>query len=431
MKQEAFVYELNEKPKIFYNFIYGLQWVLIAIPNVVIFSALCSSALGLPPSGQIIFSQRLLIVIGLTTIFQSLKGHRYPILEGPSSALLLSFIILAPQGLSVIEGGLILGSLLLIATGKFRWFKWLSSLFTPNVVGVILILVAFTLLPFIYPMLIGISSSHPYGELHVFGFSLLIILFVSFFSYWLPGFFQTTSMLAGILLGLILSLLQGTVPLTVVRESAWWALPSSSFVLRPAFSLSATLSIVFTYLAVMINTAGSIQAMSEIVGKEGLEDRIHRGICMTGTGGFIAALLGVVGLVSVSISTGVVLISRVASRYVLTMSGVIMIICALVPKLWAVLTVIPSSIVAAALFVALSSQVMAGLNVIITGKKEIGRREYFTVGLSILLGTTISFLPKQFFNFFPEAIAPVISNGLVMGLLFSLSLEHLLFRKKL
>jgi xanthine/uracil permease len=72
---------------------------------------------------------------------------------------------------------------------------------------------------------------------------------------------------------------------------------------------------------------------------------------------------------------------------------------------------------------------MAGVNVIMSGKKEIGRREYFTVGLSILLGTTISFLPKQFFHFFPEAIAPVISNGLVMGLLFSLFLEHLLFRQ--
>ena len=428
--QRSFVFELNENPPIFYNLLYGLQWVLIAIPNVVIFSALCSTALGLRPSDQIVFSQRLLITAGLTTILQSLKGHRYPILEGPSSALLLSFIILAPQGLAVIEGGLIFGSLLLIATGKFRWFKWFSSLFTPNVVGVILILVAFTLLPFIYPMLIGINPSHPYGELGVCGCSLLIILFVSFLSYWLRGFFQTTSMLAGIVLGLILSLFQGRVPFAVVRESSWLALPSPSFAVWPAFSLPAILSIVCTYLAVMINTVGSIQAMSEIVEKEGLEGRIHRGICMTGTGGLISALLGVVGLVSVSISTGVVLVSRVASRYVLTMSGAIMIVCALVPKVWAVLTVIPSSIVSAVLFVALSSQMMAGVNVILSGKKEIGRREYFVVGLSILLGTTISSLPKPFFHLFPGTIAPVLSNGLVMGLLCSLFLEHLLFRQK-
>jgi xanthine/uracil permease len=429
-RERPFVFELNENPPIFKNLLYGLQWVLIAIPNVMIFSALCSKALGFHPSDQIIFSQRLLIATGLTTILQSLKGHRYPILEGPSSALLLSFIILAPQGLSVIEGGLIFGSLLLVATGQFRWFNRFSPLFTPNVVGVILILVAFTLLPFLYPMLIGMNTTHPYGELGVCGLSTVIILFVSFLSYWMRGFFQTTSMLAGILLGLIFSLFQGKVNLTVVRESAWLALPFPSFEVWPAFSLPAILSIVCTYLAVMINTVGSIQAMSGVVGKEGVEDRIHRGIYMTGTGGFISALLGVVGLVSVSISTGVVLVSRVASRYVLTMSGAIMIACAFVPKLWAVLTAIPSSIVAGVLFVVLSSQIMAGINVIVSGKKEIERREYFVVGLSILFGTTISFLPKPFFHLFPGTIAPVLSNGLVMGLLCCLLFEHLLFRQK-
>ena len=430
VKQETFIFQLDEKPPFFRNLIYGLQWVTIAIPSVVIFSTLCSTALGLNPAAQVSFSQRLLIVMGLATILQSLKGHRYPISEGPSSALLLSFIILAPQGLPVIEGGLIFGGLFLMAAGRFKWFRWFSSLFTSNVVGVVLILVSFNLLPFVYSMLIGINPSHPYGDVTVCGFSLLIILFVSFLSHWLRGFFQTTSMLAGIIFGLILFLLQGEVHFGVVRESAWLALPSPSIGVWPAFSLPAILSILCTNLAVMINTVGSIQGMSEIVSKEGLEDRIHRGICVTGAGGLIAALLGVTGLVSVSISTGVVVVSRVASRYVLTMSGAMMIVCAFVPKLWAVLTSIPSPVIGAVLFVSLSSQLMAGMNVIMSKKKEIERRDYFTVGSPILFGTIISILPKQFFGFFPGAIASVISNGLVMGLIFSLFLEHLLFRPR-
>ena len=430
MAQETFIFELDEKPPTFKTVIYGFQWVMVSIPAVAVFSALCSNALGLDPAAQISFSQRLLIVTGLGTILQSLVGHRYPILEGPSAALLLTFVILAPQGLPVIEGGLIFGSLFLMVAGKFQWFKWVSSLFTPNVVGVILILVAFTLLPFVYPMLIGISPSHPYGELSVCGFSLLIIFFVSFLSHWLRGFLQTTSMLAGIIFGLILFLLQGRVTLALVKESPWLAFPSPSLGVWPAFSLTAVLSLVCTNLAVMINSVGSIQGMSEVVTKEGLEDRIHRGICVNGAGGLIAALLGVVGLVSASISTGVVLVSRVASRHVLTMCGGIMIICAFVPKLWAVLTAIPSSVVGAVLFVTLSSQLMAGMTVIMSGKKQIERREYFTVGFPVLLGTIIAFLPKPFFDLFPATIASVVSNGLVMGLVFSLLSEHLLFRSR-
>ena len=169
--QETFLYQLDEVPPIHKNLIYGLQWVMIKIPSIVIFSTLCSVALGLDPAARISFSQRLLIVTGLMTLLQSLKGHRYPVVEGPSSALLLSFLVLAPYGLPAIEGGLIIGGLLLMAVGKFKWFKWLAPFFNSNVIGVILMLVAMTLLPFTAALLIGIVVTTligiPMGVTHI------------------------------------------------------------------------------------------------------------------------------------------------------------------------------------------------------------------------------------------------------------------------
>jgi xanthine/uracil permease len=187
---------------------------------------------------------------------------------------------------------------------------------------------------------------------------------------------------------------------------------------------------VCTYFAVMLNTVGSIQGMSGIVGKEDLENRTHRGIGMTGFSGLVTAFFGVTGLVSVAVSTGVVLVTRVASRYALTVGGAVMITSAFLPKLWALLTIIPPSVIASALFVAMSSQLMAGMSVIMSGKTKIERREYFTVGMPLLSGAMVSILPKQFFGFFPTTIAPLISNGLVVGILFSLFLEHILFRPR-
>ena len=172
------------------------------------------------------------------------------------------------------------------------------------------------------------------------------------------------------------------------------------------FLFASVLVFICTYLAVMINTVGSIQGISEIVGKESLEDRIHRGIGMTGVGGLAAAFLGVVGVVSLSISPGVVLVSRVASRYVLIMSGALMIVCAFIPKLWALLTAIPPSVTGAVLFVTLSSQLMAGISVIVAEKGRVDRREYFTVGLPLLMGTTVSMIPKPFFQQFPSYCFP-------------------------
>ena len=431
MAQESFLFQLDEKPLLHKNLIYGLQWVLTSIPSVVFFSTLCGVALGLDPAAQISFSQRLLILSGLMTMLQSLLGHRYPVLEGPSSAILVTFMVLAPHGgLPAIEGGMICGGLFLILVGVFKWLKWLSSLFTPRVVGVILILVALTLLSFIYPLLIGISKASPHGELSIFGFSLLIILLVAFMSHRLKGFLQTTSMLAGILFGLVLFLLKGEISFALVSQSSWFALPSPLLGVWPSFSLPAILAIVCTYFAVMANSLGSIHGISEVVGAEGLEDRIHRGIGMNGVGGVLAGLLGVSGLVSLSISPGIVLVTRVASRYVLTMSGAIMIVCAFIPKLWALFTAIPPSVIASVLFVVLSSQLLVGFNVILSGKGTIERREYFTVGIPILMGAMISIIPKPFFQLFPNVIASLVGNGLVMGILFSLLLEHIVFRQQ-
>jgi uracil permease len=430
LEQRTFLFQINETPPFFKNLAYGLQWVMVAIPNVIVFSALGATALHLDPAAQISFSQRLLLATGLMTLLQSLKGHRLPILEGPSSAVVLSFVILAPEGLSAIQGGMMAGGLLLIAIGLFRWFRWLSVLFTPNVIGVILILVAITLLPFIAPLLIGTSNSFPYGEVSVWGSSLLIILLVVLLSNWLRDFLQTTAMLTGIILGFFLFLVQGKISMAMVSEANWFALPSPFFGGWPSLSLSSILSFVITYLAVMINTVGSVQGVAEMVTKEGLETRIHRGIALTGLGGMISAGLGVMGLVSYAISPGVILVSRVASRYVLTMSGVLMIFCAFLPKLWAFLTAIPSSVIASVLFVALASQLMAGMNTLMTGKKRMERREYFTVGIPILLGASVAVLPKPFIQLFPGTIASFVGNGLVIGILSSLLFEHVLFRPR-
>jgi xanthine/uracil permease len=133
--------------------------------------------------------------------------------------------------------------------------------------------------------------------------------------------------------------------------------------------------------------------------------------------------------VSLSISPGIVLVTRVASRYVLTVSGAIMIVCAFIPKLWALLTAIPPSVIGSVLFVALSSQLLVGINVMLSGKGTIERREYFSVGIPILMGAMISITPKPFFQLFPNVIASLVGNSLVMGILFSLLLEHVLFRQ--
>jgi xanthine/uracil permease len=51
------------------------------------------------------------------------------------------------------------------------------------------------------------------------------------------------------------------------------------------------------------------------------------------------------------------------------------------------------------------------------------------IGLPILLGTIIAFLPADIMNTFPIVLKPILGNGFVVGVATALILEHVIFRK--
>ena len=170
--------------------------------------------------------------------------------------------------------------------------------------------------------------------------------------------------------------------------------------------------------------------MSEIVGKDQIEKRISRGITLTGVGGILAGLTGSIGTVSYSISPGVVLVSRVGSRFAVTMCGAILVVLSFVPKLGALFSSIPSAVIGAVLCVALGSQVGAGISVFTKDKQPLQSRDYLIVGVPTLLGTITSFIPKELYAPLPLFLSSILANGVVFGIIVVLILEHILLRDR-
>jgi uracil permease len=215
-----------------------------------------------------------------------------------------------------------------------------------------------------------------------------------------------------------------------LKEASWFSLPSQLWTGMPRFYLPAVISCFFAYLAVVVNSVGSIHGVGEIVGKEDLAGRVDRGIGVTGLAGVAAAGLGVVGTVSYSSSPGVILVTRVASRYAQAMCGIILLLAAFMPRLNALLSAIPPTVVGAALCVALGSQVGAGISVITTGGRSMAGRDYLVVGLPVIIGTLVAALPSSFYAILPASLGVIVGNGLVVGIVLVLILEHLLLRNR-
>jgi len=145
------IYGLDQFPPWPQSLMYAVQWVAIFMPILMILPAISSEYLGLRQADKLLFFQRLLLTTGGIMILQTLWGHRYPLLDGPSSALLLNILILAPGGMPAIQGGMIAGGIFLLLLGVFRLTRYVEPLFTDNVISVTVILIAITLLPFLAP----------------------------------------------------------------------------------------------------------------------------------------------------------------------------------------------------------------------------------------------------------------------------------------
>ncbi len=427
--QKDLIFGLDEKPPWPRAAVYGFQWMIIFLPTLMILSAISSEYLRFQEGQKILFFQRILLTTGGIMILQTLWGHRYPLLDGPSSALLLTLLVLAPGGMPAIQGGMIIGGALLALLGAFRLMRYVEALFTDNVIGVILILIALTLLPYLAPLVVGQHPGSPGGDLRTLGISLVTITAIALFSQRLAGFFKTLSLLWGILLGTLLMGMLGRLDFSLRPEVQWVSFPSPLLPEPPRFSLPAILPFLVAYLAVVINGVGSMYSIGEIVGKEKIGGRVARGIGLTGVGGIMAGVLGSIGTVSFGISPGVVLITRVGSRIPLTLCGVFICLLVFFQKFLILLISIPPSVVGAALITAMASQVGAGISVLTRTGRSLEGRDYLVVGVPILLAGITTLLPPDFSQTIPPGFHPFSKNGLVVGTLAVLLLEHLILRQ--
>ncbi|MBC7360071.1 MAG: purine/pyrimidine permease [Desulfacinum sp.] len=429
MPRQAYLYGLDQHPPFLQAILYGVQWAVIVFPALIVTGKIAAQAFHLSAAEEVRFLQLTLLTSGVFTCVQALFGHRYPLFEGPSTANLLTYVSLAPLGLAAVQGGAAAAAFCLLVVVGTGLTRRLFRLFTPNVVAVILMLIAFALLPHLIPPMLGIGSDGGAGRAGVLAVSLALSVLIAVLGHHLRGIWRTFSLALGMALGTVVFGLWGHAGLEPLRTAHWISLPSSWAPGAPAWNTSAFFAFAVTYVAVAVNTVGSVQGLSAITTDSDLDNRLRRGLLINGISGICCGLMGLVGTVSYSTGPGVVLASRVASRYTLAYCGVLLAAAAFLPKFTALLALPPGAVVAAAMVVAMGGQIGAGV-ALLSQKGALESRDYFIVGIPLLIGTVTAFLPAGFVGSLPGLVRVILGNGLVTGIFLVLVLEHLLLPEK-
>ena len=411
-------YNVNDPLPLRQMILYALQWFIlsIAVVSTSVFVAQGS------PADKLFYSQRLFAVMGLAGLVQVLFGHRMPIVVGPAAVLLVGVMssLGANADVEAIYSSIAIGGLLVALLSVGGVMRRVQRLFTPRIVVVILMLIAFTLTPVIRGLVFPNGASEAQN---IFGLIFAVV--------GCPVMVILNRRLRGVAKSLVIpiALVVGSVAYFSLFASPSSADTSASLrgLFLSNFSIDWSLIVAFfiCYVALVINDIGSIESLGGMLGVDGMEGRLRRGVRITGVMNVVAGCMGVLGPVNYSMSPGVVASTGCASRHALIPATVLLFLCAFCPDVVWWLTNIPNPVIGVILLFLMGTQLAASFEMLHSTKSVSNFADGLTIGLPLMLAMLFQLMPR---GIVPAVIEPLVGNGFAMGVIAVIVMEHVINR---
>ena len=127
-------------------------------------------------------------------------------------------------------------------------------------------------------------------------------------------------------------------------------------------------------------------------------------------------------LTSYSQNIGAIALTGVGSRFVVAFGGACLVVMALVPKLGAVISLIPGQVLGGALVFMFGMIASVGMSII--GNSVTARRNAILFATSLGIALAISAAPPGTFDIVPPVLRILVGDGIVMGIPHVRRAEH-------
>ena len=401
--------------------IYSLQWFVLCIA-VVATSVFVAQG---TPEEKLFYAQKLFAVMGIAGLIQVIWGHRLPLVVGPAAVLLVGVISALSSNAttdgiytSIAIGGVITTLLTIGST-----MRYIQRLFTPRIIVVILMLIAFTLTPTISQKLV--FAPYATHDQHIFGlvFAIVGTLTMVALNRTLKGVAKSLIIPAALIVGSVVYFALFDMP----TKSGSAASMDNLFIDSITFDWGLIIAFVVCYIALIINDIGSIESLGSMLQSDNMPRRMKRGIAITGVMNIVSGAMGVLGPVNYSMSPGVIASTGCAARRALIPATVALTLCALSPDIIWVLTAIPAPVIGVILLYLMGTQLAASFEMLQSTKSAETFADALTLGLPLMVAMLFQLMPP---GIAPKVVEPLMGNGFAMGVITVLLLEHVVNRRK-
>ena len=437
----------------------GLQHVLAMfvgnLTPLLIITGACGIAGGEFADLQLSLLQNAMLVAGIVTLVQLFSigpiGGKVPIIMGTSSGFLGVFNSVATtMGGGVIAYGAIMGASIiggLFETVLGFFLKPLRKFFPAIVTGTVVMSIGLSLISVGINSFGGGNTAKDFGSMENLLLAVFVLVMILFFKHGTKGFTSSSAILLGIVCGYLAAFVMGLILPTTgvtadgveytkawvlnwqkVSDAAWFDVPKLMPV-KPMFDLRAILPVMIMFIVTAVETVGDISGVMEGgLNREATDKELSGGVMCDGLGSSFAALFGVLPNTSFSQNVGLVAMTKVVNRFALATGAVFLILCGLCPKLGALVSIMPQSVLGGAAVMMFSSIVISGIQ-LITKEPLTGRNLSIVsvaLGVGYGMGANTGILAQA-----PEALRLIFGgSGIVPAAVVAIVLNILLPREK-
>ena len=400
---------------------------------------------------QVDLLQNAMLVAGIVTLVQLYAigpvGGKVPIIMGTSSGFIGVFnSVAATMGGGILAYGAIMGAS--IIGGLFEsvlgcFLKPLRRFFPSVVTGTVVLSIGLSLIGVGVNSFGGGSSAQDFGSMENMLLAIFVLIVILAVKHGTKGYLSSSSILVGIIAGYAVAFIMGLVlPHTgiaadgteytkawvlnwdKVAQASWISIPPIVPV-KIVFDMRAILPVLIMFIVTAVETVGDISGVVEGgMDREATDKELSGGVICDGLGSSIAALFGVLPNTSFSQNVGLVTMTKVVNRMALATGAVFLILCGLIPKLGAIVSIMPQSVLGGAAVMMFSSIVVSGIQLITKEKMTSRNLTIVSVALGVGygMGAHATILSKM-----PEAIQLVFGgSGIVPAAFMAIILNVLL-----
>ena len=417
-------FELHDYPGPLKTSLFGIQHVLVMFTAMVGGPLIVGRLLNLPEETRIAMVCGTMIGCGIATMVSALGvgfiGPRLPIVMGVFYIFIGPIVAISKEvSLAAAMTALIIGGLV-----QFAWSPLigrLHSFFPPIVTGTTILLIGTGLMKIGINVATG-ANTPAFGKPLTLGLAALMIVLIVAITRFAKGFVRALSLFLTMVIGYLVAAAYGLIDLDTVVKASWVTLPQPFPYGGLAWpGLIAVITVVICFFATAVETTGHTLAVSRICGVPAEGWRIRGAVANDGAGSAISAIFGGMALTSYSQNIGVISLTGVGSRFVVAFGGAFLILMALVPKVGAIIALMPNAVLGGVLLFMFGMVASVGVDII--GRNMTSRRDAVILAASLAVGLGIQAAPAGAFDIVPQALRILVTDGIVMGILLAMFLN--------